>query len=99
MTHPTLLHQWHEIQEALRNRQAAIIDEIRHYPPPIPACDAQFNHLLEARTLIRQELRRVEQLIQLDAKHSAQALADFINQSQFLHSNFAHKIPARNNTQ
>ena len=33
--------------------------EIRKYPPPIPACDAYFNHLLEERGRISDELTRL----------------------------------------
>ena len=33
--------------------------EIRKYPPPIPACDAYFNHLLEERGRITDELARL----------------------------------------
>ena len=35
-------------------------EEIRAYPAPIPACDAQFNHLLELRRLLPGELARLE---------------------------------------
>ena len=49
---------------ALRRRLHSLIrevgEEIRTYPAPIPACDAQFNHLLELRRLLPQELERLE---------------------------------------
>jgi hypothetical protein len=35
-------------------------EEIRSYPTPIPACDAQFNHLLELRRLLHEELERLD---------------------------------------
>jgi hypothetical protein len=35
--------------------------EIRQYPMPIPACDAWFNHLLEERGRIADELTRLSQ--------------------------------------
>lgn len=34
--------------------------EIRNYLPPIPACDAYFNHLLEERGRIADELARLD---------------------------------------
>jgi hypothetical protein len=48
----------------LRRRLHALIrdvgEDIRTYPAPIAACDAQFNHLLELRRLLPQELGRLE---------------------------------------
>lgn len=82
----TMAQQWQQIQRRLRERQAAIITEIRSYPPPIPACDAQFNYLLEQRTAIRQELRRAELLAQENHSQTdpGQTLADFVEASSFL---------------
>ena len=34
--------------------------EIRTYPVPIPACDAQYNHLLERRTALAAALASLE---------------------------------------
>ena len=36
---------WAQIQSVLEQQRVRIQEEIAHYPPPIPACDAQFNHL------------------------------------------------------
>ena len=38
-----------ELQRWLTHTRAAVADEIRSYPTPIPRCDAQFNHLVEQR--------------------------------------------------
>jgi len=38
-----------ELQHWLTGVRASLADEIRHYPTPIPRCDAQFNHLVEQR--------------------------------------------------
>ena len=53
---------WNRIKQHLEQERQRIYDEIRNYPPPIPACDAQFNHLLEERRRISQELAELEQL-------------------------------------
>ena len=45
----------------LESRRRPIQDAIRRYPPPIPACDAHFNHLLEQRSLLSRELLRLEE--------------------------------------
>ena len=35
-------------------------EQIGSYPPPIPACDAQFNYLLDERARISNELKFVD---------------------------------------
>jgi len=37
--------------------------EIGNYPSPIPACDAQFNYLLEERSKITRALKQVDDLL------------------------------------
>ena len=48
-----------EIQRALM----ALNREIGAYPPPIPACDAQFNFLLDKRRRLSRENREIQRLI------------------------------------
>ena len=50
----------------LEAEQRRINEEIKLYPHPIPACDAQFNYLLEERTRIAQELARLAAPAQTD---------------------------------
>ena len=38
-------------------------EQIGSYPPPIPACDAQFNYLLDERTRISNELKFVDTMM------------------------------------
>jgi hypothetical protein len=45
-----------EIRSLLEQQRVRIQEEIANYPPPITACDAQFNHLLEQRSRIAREL-------------------------------------------
>ena len=45
---------------ALETELDRVQAEIRKYPPPIPACDAYFNHLLEERGRISDELARLD---------------------------------------
>ena len=45
---------------ALQWEKRRIDQEIRDYPTPIAACDAQFNFLLEERARIKQELVELE---------------------------------------
>ena len=55
---------WNDIRRHLEDRKAQLFEEIGNYPPPIPACDQQFNHLLEERARISRELNRVAALCQ-----------------------------------
>jgi hypothetical protein len=46
-------------KEDLENERCRINDEIRNYPTPIAACDAQFNHLLAEQVRINAEIDRL----------------------------------------
>jgi chorismate mutase len=45
--------------QRLEAERLRIQREITSYPAPIPACDAHFNHLLEQRAMICDELARI----------------------------------------
>lgn len=49
-----------QMRAQLEQEKRRINEEINNYPPPIPACDAQFNYLLEERARILQELSRLD---------------------------------------
>ena len=51
---------WEAIRLNLENERARVSDEIRKYPTPITACDAQFNYLLEERVRLADELDRLK---------------------------------------
>jgi hypothetical protein len=53
---------WREIREHLEVKRDQVYEAIRRYPPPIPACDVQFNYLLEERSCVAQELSRLNTL-------------------------------------
>lgn len=46
----------------LRQHRQQVVDKIGVYPAPIPACDEQFNHLLEHRRQIGREIRQLNDL-------------------------------------
>jgi hypothetical protein len=52
--------QWEAIRRDLEALATSVAADIRAYPRPITACDAQFNHLLELRRLVPLELQRLE---------------------------------------
>ena len=72
-----------DIEFVLEGVFREIDQEIRHYPTPIPRCDAQFNALYEQRTRLATELSRFSELAaRSDA--SPESLARSIG--TFLHS-------------
>lgn len=77
---------WEIIKEHLEKEKQRIYDEIRNYPPPIPACDAQFNHLLEERRRISEELAQLEHLSRQDLtpEQHAKSIDEFITSSTCL---------------
>jgi len=64
---------WDGLRQALERQRQALTAEIGGYPPPIPACDAQFNHLLEQRRLVSAELKRLAR-----ASGDGMAVAEFL---------------------
>ncbi len=66
--------EWHSFRLRLEALKETVAEEIRSYPPPIPACDAQFNRLLELRRLLPWELARLD----LAASDRSIAIEDFI---------------------
>ncbi len=61
-------------------------DEIRNYPAPIPACDAQFNYLLEEREALSSELARVRDFMNkdTDSEDARSSIDAFLNFSTYL---------------
>lgn len=63
---------WQEVEELLLEAKQRIADEIAFYPPPIPACDAQFNYLLEQRAQIAEAVWGWRQIVATTAVNDAQ---------------------------
>jgi hypothetical protein len=58
---PDLENIWQRIRDHLESERQRIHEEIKEYPRPIPACDVQFNFLLEQRAGIAEELNRLDE--------------------------------------
>ena len=69
--------EWQSLRRRLEALSDSVAEEIRSYPPPIPACDAQFNRLLELRRVLPQELARLD----LAAHDGSITIEDFIRAS------------------
>ena len=52
--------EWHSFRLRVEALKKTVAEEIRSYPPPIPACDAQFDRFLELRRFLPQELARLD---------------------------------------
>lgn len=73
--------RWQALKAALESKRDSLNAEISAYPPPIPACDAQFNHLLEQRSGINRELQRLDRAC---AKDEPGAVERFVSSCPFL---------------
>ncbi len=56
----TSVSDWDTLRFRLTQLREAAAAEIRAYPAPIPACDAQYNHLLERRAALADALARLD---------------------------------------
>lgn len=56
----TVDSDWDALRARLEQTREAVAAEINAYPPPIPACDAQYNHLLERRKALSEALARLD---------------------------------------
>jgi len=59
---------WDEIRIRLERKRDEILERIGHYPTPIPACDVDFNRLLEERARVFEELDRLATLKARDSR-------------------------------
>lgn len=74
---------WTRIRVELENQRNRINHEIGLYPTPIAGCDQQFNYLLEQRSGISAEYRRLEEAENqsLSDEDPLKVLDDFIRSS------------------
>ena len=71
---------WQTVRQRLASEKARVARAIADYPAPIPACDEQFNHLLERRRSLAQEIDRAERL----CREENASIDDFIRSSPCL---------------
>ena len=71
---------WDALRVRIAQLREAVTAEISAYPAPIPACDAQFNHLLERRKAL------AAALASLDAarEDGAVTVEEFVASTQLL---------------
>jgi hypothetical protein len=71
-----------EVRDHLREMKHRLDEEIRHYPTPIPRCDAQFNHLFEQRARLNGTLERID--ASTGPAESIGLLEEFVSSSAYL---------------
>lgn len=69
--------EWRSLRLRLEALKETVAGELRSYPPPVTACDDQFNRLLELRRLLPRELARLD----LAANDESITIEDFIRSS------------------
>ena len=87
---------WDTIRTYLRSQKDRILEEIRAYPTPIPRCDAQFNHLIEKRERLVQELARLDVAAasSTDAGDGTVRIEEFIDSLGYLDDNAKLRLKA-----
>lgn len=83
-----------QVRDTLEEERERIFAEIRNYPPPIPACDVQFNQLLERRARVSQELARLQVFSTPTPAKDIKLLDEFIASSTFIDDEAKQKIRA-----
>ena len=87
---------WKRIGIYLENKKDQIYEEIQNYPPPIPDCDLQFNHLLEERERIGRELRRMHEIANESRmrEDAIKLIDEFIRSSDYFDEEWQRRIRA-----
>jgi hypothetical protein len=85
-------HAWDAMQAELNAVREAISRELCTIPPPVPACDVNFNRLLEDRARVVDELQTAARLRALNAGRD-QLLA-FCRASRSLDASVKSRIEA-----
>jgi hypothetical protein len=77
---------WERIRVCIENERHVIYEEIRNYPRPIPACDQQFNYLLDERARVNRELNQIDEACEdrLTSGNTMEWIEDLLNSSKFL---------------
>jgi hypothetical protein len=74
--------QLREVRDHLREMRHRLDEEIRHYPTPIPRCDAQFNHLFEQRARLNRALERID--ASTGRAESIEVIEEFVRSPAYL---------------
>jgi hypothetical protein len=87
---------WKRIKNDFEQQRHQIYEEMKNYPRPIPACDLQFNHLLEKRAGILREMDRLHEARTqgLERGGALNLLEEFVRASSYLDAEIRETIRA-----
>jgi len=86
---------WDEIRTRLERRRDEILERIGSYPTPIPACDVDFNRLLEERARVFEELDRLATLKRRESHgRNSNVIQEFIASCTSLSEDDRHALRA-----
>ena len=90
LTPERLTPLWRAMTEHLETNKRTLLEEIKHYPRPITACDAQFNYLLEVRLQLSRDIRQVRVMAEMDLRDLTEVgglkgIFDFITNATTIH--------------
>ena len=90
---------WAELENHLKNARRSVFEQIRNYPPPITACDQQFNYLLEESDRLSGELSRLATVRRdyATGETDIEALVEFINASACIDNELKARLTAELN--
>jgi hypothetical protein len=93
---PPVHSAWAIIRRGLEEELHRVCEEIRNYPAPIPACDAQFNYLLEEREALSSELLRARAQVSENSEpaDTRQSVDAFLSSSKHLGDSVKRDIRA-----
>jgi len=83
---------WQRIRTCLEIKKQQIYEEIKNYPHPIPACDQQFNFLLEQRARLSRELARMDETLTDSGTDCIAMIKEMIQSSSFIDDATAQTI-------
>ena len=75
---------WKRIHSLLHGKWGRVREQIRQYPTPIPACDADFNAFLQERERLSEELNRLDRAMERAASGDAGVIEEFLRTSRYL---------------
>jgi len=86
---------WDEIRLRLERTRDEILERIGSYPTPIPACDVDFNRLLEERARVFEELDRLKTLSLADKlRRDDHVIREFVVSCASLSEDDCHALRA-----
>lgn len=86
---------WRRLRNVLEEGRARLQEEIERYPQPIPACDEQFNHLLEERARTCRGLARVDAGARVTLTTCRSLLDELVTSSSLISSDLEKELRSR----